>query len=171
MAKSPVLLAGACVYLALLAAGCGGGGTSSSSQRTTARASTPVPQSRIQPSFKATCPKGFAGTAAKSQCNIAQVRVGLGSCKRDGAGGSDIRVSGISCQKGRGLTNLLTHGFAYHHAREAVYRTSTARGHIGHVVPLRASGWTCWAGFDPRIAEVWHACWRGSDVLLFKNGG
>lgn len=76
------------------------------------------------------------------------------------------------CRQGRGLVPLLTHGFAYHHVREAVYRTWTARGRIGHVVPLRASGWTCWAGFDPEgTVGVWRACWRGSEVLQFRVSG
>jgi hypothetical protein len=81
-------------------------------------------------------------------------------------------VSGISCQDGRDLRLPLGHAFGgYHRLREGVYQPWKARGPFGHVIPLKPSGWTCWAGFDPAgSVGIWQACWRGFDVLLFKVG-
>lgn len=172
MASSAALLLASCVCLATLTPGCASEVTSQ--PQSTARASAPVPQSKIDP-IKTTCPPGFAGANRKSVCKVAQVRVGLSPCNDRGPGGYDIMVSGISCQEGRGLRLPLIHLYGpSDQPRETVYRAWTARGSLRtpvHVTPVEASGWICWAGYDPKgSVGVWHACWRGSDLLLFKAG-
>jgi hypothetical protein len=121
---------------------------------------------------KTTCPPEITGANGRSVCKIAQVRVPLSHCNDRGPGGYDVIVSGISCQEGRSLRLPLGHGFhGYQRTKQSVYQAWTARGPLGHLVPMEAIGWRCWAGFDPKgSVGIWDACWRGSDLLLFKIG-
>jgi hypothetical protein len=162
-------VAGVC--LAALAARCGGGGDSSPPPGKTARPSASIPRSRISP-VKTTCPPDITGGNRSSVCKVAQVSLPLSHCSDSGPGGYDVLVSGISCEEGRSLRRPFVHFFRHvHDVRESVYSVWTARGPLGHLVPVKATRWRCWAGLDPEgSVGIWHACWRGSGLLLFKFG-
>jgi hypothetical protein len=157
--------------LMLVAGGCGDETTGPSSSTGPMVEPSSAPHSLAHTS-KTTCPSAFTGEPGRSICKIAEIPVRLSRCNDAGPGGYDVRVSGISCEVGRDLRLPLGNGFSgYGHSKERVYRPWTASGPLGHLEPKRPTGWTCWAGFDPHGSQgIWHVCWRGSGLLLFKSG-
>lgn len=154
--------------IAAVLAGCGGNAATSTQQTT-----EPVPRAKIVGVQKTRCPPEITGQAKPSVCKLAEFGVGLKRCSDSGAGGYDVMVSGLSCDAGRGLRLALGDPIGhYGHASQVVYRPWVATGTLSEsgVKPSQATGWTCWAGFDPAGAQgIWHACWRGQDVLLFTT--
>jgi hypothetical protein len=155
-------------------AGCNGDSETTDGEAANASRSTGTPAGLKQVgTSKTTCPAVLTDEEHPSTCKLVFNGASLESCRRKAVpGGYDLWVHGISCQEGGSLQVPLGCNFAnYAKAQAAICRVSMATGRLSDATPTEPTGWTCWAGFDPKDpAGIRNVCWRGSDVLVSNVG-
>lgn len=118
---------------------------------------------------KADCPPQLTGEADTSQCSLVFLADDGNSCDDSGPGGSDLTVSGISCELGRALRTPFSGVFTdFDREQDVTYRPTLATGQWPNLTPTEMTGWTCRASFVGGRSS--YSCWHGSDWLRFEQG-